>query len=150
MPTTRRSRFAALTALATFGAATFVASTAKADTWTVLAYVAGDNNLERYAIDDIKEMAKVGTGGNLKVAVQLDRSLKYSNASLDGVANFKGTKRLRVDKDKVVELQDMGNPDGTQPSTIGDFIKWGIATFPSDHYAVILWDHGSGWKGCCE
>ncbi len=150
LPRRRRSRFAALTALATFGAATFVASTASADTWTVLAYVAGDNNLERYAVEDIQEMAKVGTGGNLKIAVQLDRSLKYSQASLDGVPNFKGTKRLRVDKDKVVEMQDVGNPDGTQPATVADFIKWGIATFPSDHYAVVLWDHGSGWKGCCE
>jgi hypothetical protein len=153
MPSMRRrsTRFRfALTALAAFGVSTFAATYAKADTWTVLAYVAGDNNLERFAIEDIKEMSKVGTGQNLKIAVQLDRSLKYSQESLPGVANFKGTKRLRVDKDNVVELQNVGNPDGTQPSTIGDFIKWGIATFPADHYAVVLWDHGSGWKGCCE
>ena len=51
-----------------------------------------------------------------------------------------------------VDEVDMGDPQ-----TVIDFVLWGISAFPSSHYGVILWDHGSGWlkkmyeriKGIC-
>nr|WP_017313935.1 clostripain-related cysteine peptidase [Mastigocladopsis repens] len=27
-----------------------------------------------------------------------------------------------------------------------DFIVWGIENYPAQNYAVILWNHGTGWK----
>jgi len=27
-----------------------------------------------------------------------------------------------------------------------DFTNWCIQNYPADNYALILWDHGSGWK----
>jgi len=30
------------------------------------------------------------------------------------------------------------------PATLTDFIQWGISNYPSEHYGVILWDHGGG------
>ena len=35
----------------------------------------------------------------------------------------------------------MGNP-----TTLHDFITWGKANYPADHYCLIVWDHGSGWQ----
>ena len=26
-----------------------------------------------------------------------------------------------------------------------EFLAWGIETAPSEHYALVLWDHGSAW-----
>jgi hypothetical protein len=30
---------------------------------------------------------------------------------------------------------------------LSDFIAWGVDAYPADRYAVIFWDHGSGWSG---
>ena len=31
------------------------------------------------------------------------------------------------------------------PQTLVDFVQWGVANYPANRYAVIIWDHGSGW-----
>jgi hypothetical protein len=37
--------------------------------------------------------------------------------------------------------QNMGDP-----RSLRDFIVWGIENYPAENYAVILWNHGTGWK----
>ena len=41
--------------------------------WTVMVYMAGDNNLESAAMVDLKEMARVGSTSAVNIVVQLDR-----------------------------------------------------------------------------
>ena len=41
--------------------------------WTVMVYMAGDNNLDSAALRDISEMAKVGSSRKVNILVQLDR-----------------------------------------------------------------------------
>ena len=41
--------------------------------WTVMVYMAADNNLDRAALKDIAEMAKVGSNEKVNILVQLDR-----------------------------------------------------------------------------
>ena len=41
--------------------------------WTIMVYMAGDNNLESAAMVDLKEMAKVGSTADVNIVVQLDR-----------------------------------------------------------------------------
>ena len=37
-------------------------------------------------------------------------------------------------------------PTWVDPATLVGFVQWAMATYPADHYALILWDHGSGWR----
>jgi hypothetical protein len=32
-------------------------------------------------------------------------------------------------------------------ATLQSFIEWSIANYPAKHYALVLWNHGSGWRG---
>ncbi len=32
------------------------------------------------------------------------------------------------------------------PAALLDFIVWATAAYPAEHYALILWNHGAGWK----
>ena len=32
------------------------------------------------------------------------------------------------------------------PVTLRDFITWACRTYPAERYALILWNHGTGWK----
>ncbi|MGV8123401.1 MAG: clostripain-related cysteine peptidase [Candidatus Xenobiia bacterium LiM19] len=41
--------------------------------WTVLAYLDGDNNLERFALNSLLQMEKVGSNNDVNVVAQLDR-----------------------------------------------------------------------------
>ena len=42
-------------------------------------------------------------------------------------------------------LQDLGDTDMGNPTTLQNFIKWGEQTCPAQHYMVVVWNHGSGW-----
>src|SRR6185503_17130289 len=61
--------------------------------WLVLAYMAGDNDLEGFAVGDVKEMEKVGSRpGEVEVVVQIDRAAGYDRSDGD----WRGTRRYHV------------------------------------------------------
>jgi hypothetical protein len=123
----------------------------KGNSWTFLIYLVADNNLEAAAVEDLKEMMQVGAAAGFTMLVQIDRAETqgggYSSDDVGGLADFTGAKRLRIEKGKLVELDDMGELDRTKPDTLADFIEWGVATAPADRIALILWDHGAGVWG---
>ena len=41
--------------------------------WTVMVWMAGDNNLEDAALDDLQELKQVGSTDDVDILVQLDR-----------------------------------------------------------------------------
>jgi hypothetical protein len=116
--------------------------------WTVLVFMNGDNDLEEWALGDMNELEQVGSTDDVNLIVQLDRSPDYSR--LDG--DWTGTRRFRAEKDSSSRsigspvLEDLGETDAGDPSTVIDFAEWGIQRFPADHYMLILWDHGWGWS----
>jgi hypothetical protein len=115
--------------------------------WTVMVYLAGDNDLEEYALGDMNEMEVVGSTAEVNVVVQLDRSRTYSTA--DG--NWSGSRRYLVEQDSDQRaigspvIEDLGAVDSGRPETIVAFATWAAANFPAERYALVLWDHGWGW-----
>lgn len=108
--------------------------------WTVMVYIAADNDLERYADFDLNEMERVGSTAAVNVVAQVD-----------GLAG--NVRRLFVTRDSaafevtspVVATLDEINTG--EPSALVDFAAWAIQTYPAEHYALVLWDHGGGWQG---
>lgn len=104
--------------------------------WTVMAYMAGDNNLDRAALGDIAEMARVGSSDKLNILVQLDR------------ADDLLTRRFFITKGggygknciKTFEETNTGNP-----RVLEDFMLWAMEKYPANRYFLILWNHGGGW-----
>ena len=103
--------------------------------WTFMVYVAGYNNLSTFAGLDLAEMRKVGSNDDLKIAVFVKR-LEQQAAH-----------RIIVGKDGAdEERQNLGGKiDSGSPQTMFDFIKWAAAKAPAERYALIIWNHGSGW-----
>ena len=101
--------------------------------WTVMVYIAADNGLSVWADSDIVEMEAVGSDDNLAILVQVDKP------------NI-GARRLWIEKNSSVELQQLGIVDMCSWQTLSDFLYWGIKNFPAQRYLVILWDHGTGWS----
>jgi len=102
--------------------------------WTVMIYLDADNELIPWALTDIEEMQEVGSTQNVTVILQYDK---------EGAT----TKRYKVEKGVLTLIQDMGELDMSDPDTIQNFVTYSVSNNPADHYALILWDHGQGWKG---
>lgn len=119
--------------------------------WTVMVYMDGDNNLEQYAVDDLNEMEAVGSTEKVNIVVQFDRHPGYDNTNGD----WTNTKRYYVTKDingydSVItssEITNMGEVNMGDPNELTSFVNWAKTNYPADHYLLVLWDHGSGWKG---
>lgn len=105
--------------------------------WTVMVYLAGDNNLDDAGVNDLKEMKKAGSSTAVNVVAQFDR------------AGSKGTTRryfLRrggtLARDVVADLGETNTGD---PAVLREFVLWGAREYPAEHILLVLWNHGSGW-----
>ncbi|MCK4449253.1 MAG: hypothetical protein KAX26_01545, partial [Anaerolineae bacterium] len=111
-----------------------------------LVYLDGDNNLEGAGIDDFLEMSSVGSDSGVNIVVQFDRISGHST----GYGDWTTTKRFLVTPGMTPTagnaLQDIDEANMGDPQTLVDFVQWGMANYPADHYAIILWNHGDGWR----
>jgi hypothetical protein len=117
--------------------------------WTVLFYIAADNNLESYALADFNEMEFTGSTPGVNVVVQIDRADGYdaSNGNWTGARRYFVTQDTSLTKIGSQELDDIGETNTGDPATLVDFATWAINAYPADRYALILWDHGGSWLG---
>lgn len=110
--------------------------------WTVLIYMAGDNNLSEecvYALTEAKE-SLIENDKPLAVLAQFDPS---------GVRTETRRYRLRSRRFTLREDADITGwkareTDTGEPHNLLEFIRWGFAHYPAEHFAVILVGHGSG------
>jgi len=116
--------------------------------WTFMVYLDGDNNLEGAAIDDLNEMEMVGSSKGVNIIVQFDRIGGYDSSNGD----WTGTRRYYVTQDNDTSIihsslvEDLGEVNMGDPDELANFVNWAIQNYPADNYALILWNHGSGWK----
>jgi hypothetical protein len=114
--------------------------------WTIMVYLDGDNNLEGAGIDDFLEMAAIGSTSDVNIVVQFDR-IDGHDASYD---DWTTTKRFHVtpwlEPYAANALMDLGELNMGDPATLVDFVNWAKTDYPASNYALILWDHGGGWR----
>ncbi|MFZ5482008.1 MAG: clostripain-related cysteine peptidase [Myxococcota bacterium] len=115
--------------------------------WTILVFLNGDNDLERWALADLYEMEAAGNSSRVHVVVQFDRSPDFDTSEGD----WTGARRYRVEADVdplVIDspvLEELGDVDSGEPETVVEFVRWSAARFPARQFALVLWDHGNGW-----
>lgn len=107
--------------------------------WTFLIYLNGNNSLDSFGAQNLSQMEKVGSTDQINIVVQW--------ASLAS----KKVERLYIQKgndpSKITSpvIQDLGSVDMGDWKTLEQFIQWGVAAYPAQHYFINVWDHGSGW-----
>jgi hypothetical protein len=105
--------------------------------WTIMVYLAGDNNLDSAGVVDLNEMKRVGTTDRVAVIAQFDRA-----GSKGATVRYCLRKGTPVAKDAV---QTLGETNMGDPKVLEDFVTWGVTNYPADHYLLVLWNHGAGW-----
>ncbi len=120
--------------------------------WTVLVYLDGDNDLEPYALRDLREMEKglaAATGSTVDVVVLFDRAKGFDTSWDD----WTGTRVYHVgggaDEENYASmlLHDCGELNMASIETLENFILEGTRVFPAPRTALVLWNHGIGWTG---
>ncbi len=102
--------------------------------WLVLVYMAADNNLNNYAFKDLNEMASVNFTPQVKLVALTDFNTVADRISESD--EFTG-KLVSHDLDEV----NSGNY-----TTLENFIRTYYNKYPAEKVALILWDHGDGWR----
>lgn len=115
--------------------------------WTFMVYLDGDNDLEGAGIDDFLEMSSVGSTADVNIVVQFDRVPGYDTAYGDWTDCRRFLITPGMTPSPGSEAQNIGEVNMGDPATLTTFVEWTIANYPANHYALVLWDHGSGWKG---
>ena len=124
---------------------------------TLVVYMAADNDLESYAIQNLKAMEHADFE-KMNVLVLLDRSTGFDETNGDWTdtrlfelvhddtdSNLIASKRLSCPplglSNKIETELDMGNP-----SVLWNLMNFVRNNYESDKYALIIWGHGTGWR----
>ncbi|TET38199.1 MAG: hypothetical protein E3J72_03795 [Planctomycetota bacterium] len=113
--------------------------------WTVMVYMAADNDLDGLALQDVDSMERTGSTENVNIVVQVDPYGTYWPHTT--------AKRYYITHDiwdttiNSQEISDLGEVNMGSPDTLRDFIEWGVTSYPAERYCLVLWDHGAGWHG---
>nr|HPM75736.1 clostripain-related cysteine peptidase [bacterium] len=101
--------------------------------WTFIVYMAGDNSLYSYALDDLNEMKAVGTSADVNILVVFD-------------GTFNNDSRIyKVTQNNLQVLNNPGELNMGDPNTVKTYVTALINNFPAQRTALIYWNHGSGW-----
>lgn len=105
--------------------------------WTVMVYLAGDNNLDGAGMVDLREMKSVGSTDAVNIIAQFDRQ-----------GNKGESKRYYLRKGSPLNadvVKNLGETNTGDPKVLEDFITWGMTEYPAEHCMVVIWNHGAGW-----
>ncbi|MGD1994121.1 MAG: clostripain-related cysteine peptidase [Anaerolineae bacterium] len=103
--------------------------------WTVMIYLAGDNDLSAAGDRDLQEMRAVGSTDAVNVVAEFDN------------AGDRGTCRYHIQPGGADEtIVSLGETDSGDPAVLLDFVAWAAKHYPAQRYALILWNHGGGWE----
>ncbi len=105
--------------------------------WTFMVYLAGDNNLESFGTKDLIEMKVAGSSDQVSIVSQFDRMSDEVTRRY-----YLATEGSLMDN-CVAELPEVNTGD---PKALADFCSWACSSYPAEHYALVVWNHGTGWK----
>ena len=107
--------------------------------WTVMLWIAADNDLEIFLERNLKQMAKIGSNQQVNIVAFI--------SGFDVSKQQKTAKYALVEKGSVKILSTQTDPqltDSGNPDLLAHFCLTAIQDFPAEKYALIFWDHGTG------
>ncbi|MEI8200577.1 MAG: clostripain-related cysteine peptidase [Eubacteriales bacterium] len=124
------------------GASSATTGTAPEAQWTVLLYMCG-TDLESEngaATNNLLELQDVKYDDSVNFIIQTGGTNTWKNDLVDPGY----LQRFKSDADGLTLLDQKKLASMGDPSTLSDFLKWGIKSYPAEKYMVLFWNHGGG------
>ncbi len=106
--------------------------------WTLLVYMAANNDLAPFASKNLQQMQKIGSTASINVVVNYNYQHKTEKRS----------EIYFIEKSRQLFLKNCSSPtdslDAGNPQTLIEFCNYAITHYPAEHYALIFWNHGTG------
>jgi hypothetical protein len=101
---------------------------------TVLLYIAGRNDLDRFVRYNLSQLESIGTNNNITFLVDLHTIQNHRRVS----------QRFIVYKNRLVQVGQDNELDSGNPETLISACAWAFTHFPADVKVLVLWNHGTG------
>ena len=129
--------------------------------WTIVMYMAADNDLEAAAILDINEMEAADfADSGITVLALVDRAEGYDGTNGD----WTDTRLYEITHDedgmngniisKRISCNMLGLSDDTDselnmsdPNVLRNVLNFATKAYPAENYGLVIWGHGTGWRG---
>lgn len=102
--------------------------------WTILVYLAADNDLNKYAQPNIKQMMQAGSNDDRNIIVYLAETKQGK----------KYGKLMKVYNDVLIEIAHDNDADSGSREVCLRACRKAFAEYPAEHNALVFWNHGSG------
>ena len=129
----------------------------KPSSLTLMIYMAADNDLESYAIQNLKQMEKAVCSG-INVLVLFDRAQGYDETN----GNWTDTRLFELCHDDSqsalivskrlscpplgIDAQSETELDMSKALVLKSFVEYVKDSYKAEQYALIIWGHGTGWR----
>jgi len=113
--------------------------------WTIIIYLDADNDLYSAGLDDVNEMEFCQDSSDVNILVLFDGNgegdtviyeIKHDDDMNKITSPTVDDGGLVIPENKECDMGDW--------KTLDKFMTWVINKYPSDHYLLDIWDHGSG------
>ncbi len=130
--------------------------------WTVMCYFDANNDLDtdsiNYVLDELLQLQNAQGSDSIAVVAL------YSSISTNGIATLYEIRPENHTDDFVLQdsmpeihrkeitapiISSWAKKDMSDPLTLRSFVDSVRIRYPADHYALVVMDHGLGWKGIC-
>lgn len=122
--------------------------------WTVLIYANGNNELEPEMVQMLQDVCKTDCFGDMNLVIEIGRIdrqcvriIRPGELIANATDNWCGVRRYRVSNHSVHLIEDLGNQNMADPMKLYEFIRWGMETFPAEHFMLVLEGHGASYIG---
>jgi predicted nucleic acid-binding Zn-ribbon protein len=121
---------------------------------TIMIYLAGDNNLEKYMVDDLIEMQLGELPDDFNVTFLIDRAEGFYTGFGDwtdtrqGIVTFADETNWEEAQTEVLSaMESLGEQNTGDGQTLTNFMNWSAVNAQADNYSLIISNHGGGIPG---
>lgn len=121
--------------------------------WTILIYANGNNELEPEVYQRFIELTNESLDHSYNIIVQIGRAnpkivkLLRPDLLVDTDNSWHGVRRYKIENSQALLLEDIGNINMANPSSLVDFVTWGMDNYSASRTMVIISGHGAGFIG---
>jgi hypothetical protein len=138
----------------TAGVNSDVKATEGSGSHTIMIYLAGDNNLEKYMVDDLIEMQLGELPDGWNVTFLIDRAEGFYTGFGDwtdtrqGIVTFADESNEDEAYTEVLSaMESLGEQNTGDGQTMTNFMNWTMMNAQADSYSLVISNHGGGIPG---